>query len=217
MAGLHRHNRVRIRRPLVWRTIAICPDCTTQINVHLRAQERLCFHIRHCGILFRGILLGIIHCLRTIANRAQPLFFATLYLFYKYITPRSARVDLRDLTSSYYVLDDLQSVEQNRPNALNNKPSNITSPSTAATAVELESTHNLGFGNMARAWGSEQVKHDYEISPEMLDEIETQRAGAEERARIRTILEVRPVRWENGFWREMWSFIVTRERSSNRV
>jgi amino acid transporter len=161
------------------------------------------------------MLLGIIHCLRTIANRAQPLFFATLYLFYKYITPRSARVDLRDLTSSYYVLDDLQLVEQNHPNALNNKRSNTTSPSTAATAVELESpweTQNFGSGNMARAWGSEQVKNDYEISPEMLDEIETQRAGAEERARIRTILEVRPVRWKNGFWREMWSFVVTRER-----
>lgn len=65
---------------------------------------------------------------------------------------------------------------------------------------------------MARAWGLEQVKNDYEISPELLDEIEMQRAGEEERARIRTILEMRPVRWENGFWREMWSFVVTRER-----
>lgn len=50
--------------------------------------------------------------------------------------------------------------------------------------------------------------HSVELSPEMQDEIEAQRARREERQRIRDILEKRPKRMERGFWREIWSFVV---------
>ncbi|KAH8589041.1 hypothetical protein B0O99DRAFT_664761 [Bisporella sp. PMI_857] len=58
-----------------------------------------------------------------------PVIFATFYLFYKYITPRSFRVDLRDLTASHYVLGDLDYIEQENPN---------TNPRNASRAQRAE-------------------------------------------------------------------------------
>lgn len=95
---------------------------------------------------------------------------------------------------------------------------------SATSAIELKSPWDgrSAYGGSSRAdWyksPEDSIAHrDLGLSPEMLDEIEAQRAQREERQRIQDILEQRPRRWEEGFWREMWSFVVVREREKIRT
>lgn len=52
------------------------------------------------------------------------------------------------------------------------------------------------------------MEEEVELTPEMQDEIEAQGARREERDRVQAILEMRPIRMERGFWRELWSFVI---------
>ena len=84
------------------------------------------------GIISGFVSTGIPPDLQTVlaANlyTIHPVLFAAFYLVYKYITPRSFRVDPRDLTLSHYVLDDLNSLEQENPNTAPRKPSKANEP-----------------------------------------------------------------------------------------
>jgi amino acid transporter len=141
--------------------------------------------------------------------------FALLYLTYKYIHPRSSRVDLRDLTSSHYVLGDLKTIEKEDPEIRNRKQSDAAPSHIDPSAVELESVRDSRFvptsppedREITRAQSS--TRRSVVLSPEIQDEIEAERAIKEERERIKEILQKRPARLERGFWRELWSFVVT--------
>lgn len=143
----------------------------------------------------------------------QPLLFGAFYFVYKHITPRSLSVDIRNLTPSHYVLGDLEDLEEENPNNAPRKSSDASNqiPDPEPGTIELESPRQsrLGFGESSK--GKAPVNDNVEesdLSPEMQDEIEAQRARREERERVRAILETRPMRMERGFWRELWSFVI---------
>ncbi|KAF2184605.1 hypothetical protein K469DRAFT_739270 [Zopfia rhizophila CBS 207.26] len=104
-----------------------------------------------------------------------PVLFATFYLVYKYPTPRSFRVDLRDLTPSHYVLGHLDSLEQENPNTAPRKPSNANEPQSLTSTVELESPGRAGLSSANHRRGGREG----DPSPETIDEAEAQRARRE--------------------------------------
>jgi amino acid transporter len=142
-----------------------------------------------------------------------PIFFATFYLVYKYITPRSFSVDIRDLTPSHYVLEDIDPSDQKNPEDAERNASTATDHDhrNDSHAFELESpTENrFSVGTAARGKAPVDVygQYDEHMSPDMQDEIEAKRARDAERQRIKDILLNRPKMLERGFWREAWSLV----------
>ncbi|KAF1833515.1 hypothetical protein BDW02DRAFT_569955 [Decorospora gaudefroyi] len=135
-----------------------------------------------------------------------PFLFATLYLSYKYIHPRTRRVDLRNLTAEDYVMQDLSSIELE---------GSISQPSTqrhTLDSYEMDAQHDTMLSpssTFVDPFREEPIKVPVAISSEMQEELEAQRARENERIRIRQILERRPARLGRGVWREIWSFVVT--------
>ncbi|KAF2657272.1 hypothetical protein K491DRAFT_677429 [Lophiostoma macrostomum CBS 122681] len=142
-----------------------------------------------------------------------PLLFATFYLVYKYVTPRSFSVDIRDLTPSHYVLEDVNASDQKYPEDAERNASTATDHvyRNDSQAFELESPVDNRFsaGTVSRARASVDLhgQHNEHMSPDMQDEIEARRARDEERHRVKDILLGRPKRLERGFWREAWSLV----------
>ncbi|PSN74606.1 hypothetical protein BS50DRAFT_19661 [Corynespora cassiicola Philippines] len=134
-----------------------------------------------------------------------PIIFATFYLTYKYIHPRSSSVDLRDLTPGNYILGDLSTIEREGPESM---PANPWKSLENPNAMELEAQRDSIDPDRRSSFPLSTNYPGFEMSPETYDEREAQRARREERERIRSILENRPKRLERGFWRELWSFVV---------
>lgn len=129
----------------------------------------------------------------------QPFLFATLYLGYKYIHPRSSSVDLRDLTVEDYVLEDLSTIELEGPSAIPPVQFHLVDAHEMASPVDgiAESSSKAG-----------QPYASVEVSQEYHEESGVQNAARQERERIAQILRRRPRRLERGVWREIWSFVV---------
>ena len=150
-----------------------------------------------------------------IGSYIGPCLFAILYLSYKYIYPRSTRVDLRNLTVEDYVLEDLSKIEYE----------DSASSTTAAAAppspyppksYELDAQTDI-VSPMSPTFESPFHNHKeetyisgvVELSAEAQEEAEAEDARQRERERIAQILRRRPKRLERGVWRELWSFVVT--------
>lgn len=129
-------------------------------------------------------------------------------------------MDLRDLTPSHFILDSLDTLEEEDPNETHHsrKASTVTAvPGSRhpSNAVELDSPVKTHVEQQEiPSPHPEDSMSQFELSPEMQDEIEAQRALHEERSRVNAILKSRPVRMEKGFWRMVWSFIVV-EKEAN--
>ena len=223
-ACLHRHRGLRVRHLMVWNTTTIHHHRKRTFDVVKQSQVKSRPYARCYRVLYWGSYSLASHQTYRLCSQLtciQPVIFVTFYLVYKYITPRSFRVDLRDLTPSHYVLDDLDSLEQENPNTNPRKPSNANESHSVTSPVELESPWEGPFvlGESSREWGKARAddvtQRELDLSPEMLDEVEAQRARREERQRIHDVLERRSRRWERGFWREMWSFVVVEERTND--
>ena len=131
----------------------------------------------------------------------------TLYLTYKYVTPRSSRVDIRDLTPGHYVLDDLELIENHQTNDSAGAPGDGNMRTdTIPNVSELESPCETRFSLGQLPNDRPQVPED--VSIEMQEEMEAQKARREERLRIQEILKKRPKWLARGFWRELWGFVV---------
>lgn len=144
-----------------------------------------------------------------------PLLFVSLYLSYKYIYPRTSRVDIRNLTVEDYVLQDLSCIELEGTETVPPIPrprfdsyemdadngSVVASPTAAAV-------HTM-FQDPFKEEGLWNVNVSANPDTDMQEEIEAEMARNNERARIEKILEHRPVRMGRGFWREVWSFVKT--------
>ncbi|KAF1961896.1 hypothetical protein CC80DRAFT_463405 [Byssothecium circinans] len=139
-----------------------------------------------------------------------PFLFGLFYLTYKYVTPRSFSVDIRDLTPNDYVLGDIAVIEGEDPLHASPNPNHGHRPSEATTAhqdvIEMEE----------QRWRTESPKNDeygiagggMEPSLDILEEMEAQRARVEEKKRVQEILERRPKRMERRLGRELWSCLV---------
>lgn len=141
-----------------------------------------------CDVL--GAYSGVSHNSITVCHthNAQPLLFAIFYLTYKYITPRSFAVDVRDLTPGDYVLGEIAVIE-----------GDIADGEFEPEGPELE----------AQRWDTgspKDVSAEFDIYD--LEEYETRRAQQEERRRIEEILERRPKRMERRLARELWSCVI---------
>lgn len=137
----------------------------------------------------------------------QPLLFATFYLSYKYISPRSFRVELCDLTPSDYIPENLASASGYVTTAPS--PPGAPDPAALPRAVELEVKH-CSFASPDVEAGQERHAgvEVMELTPDQLDEIEEKEAIAEQRIRIVNVLKKRPKRMERPLWRELWSCLV---------
>ncbi|RMZ66987.1 Amino acid polyamine transporter I [Pyrenophora seminiperda CCB06] len=135
-----------------------------------------------------------------------PLLFASLYLSYKYIYPRTSRIDIRNLTVEDYVLEDLSSIELEGPASTPPIPRHgFGWHEMDAQNDKLVSPTNM-FHNPFK---EEQVHLSVSMDPDIQEQIETEAARNNERVRIRQILERRPERMRRGIGREIWSFVVT--------
>ena len=135
-----------------------------------------------------------------------PLIFASLYLSYKYIYPRTSVVDLRNLTVEDYVLEDLSSIELEGPTSTPPIPRHrFGSHEMDAQNDNLVSPMDM----FQDPFKEEQMHLSVNVDPEVQEEIETEAARSNERARIRQILERRPERMRRGLFREVWSFVIT--------
>ncbi|KAF2248498.1 hypothetical protein BU26DRAFT_531763 [Trematosphaeria pertusa] len=136
-----------------------------------------------------------------------PLLFATFYLSYKYISPRSFRVELCDLTPSDYIPENLASASGYVTTAPS--PPGAPDPAALPRAVELEVKH-CSFASPDVEAGQERHAgvEVMELTPDQLDEIEEKEAIAEQRIRIVNVLKKRPKRMERPLWRELWSCLV---------
>ena len=133
-----------------------------------------------------------------------PCLFALLYLSYKYIYPRSPRVDLRNLTVEDYVLEDLSKIEREDPNltaSISPYPPESHELDAQTDIVSPTGTFESPF--------KEEAYISVELDSEAQEEAEMQDAINKERERIAQILRRRPKRLERGVWRELWSFVVT--------
>lgn len=90
-----------------------------------------------------------------------------------------------------------------------------------ASAIELESSWDGGSQQNTSAGAdyynfneASNTPRELKLDAEILDEIEAQRAQLEERQKIQDILERKPRRWQNGFWREMWSFVIVQREKA---
>ncbi|CAO2651531.1 Nn.00g041010.m01.CDS01 [Neocucurbitaria sp. VM-36] len=134
-----------------------------------------------------------------------PFLFVLLYLSYKYIHPRSSRVDLRNVTVEDYVLEDLSTIELEGPSSI------PPAPRYPLGSHELDAQTDLvsPTGTFESPFKEEPMWSSVEMSPDMQEELEAQDARRRERDRIAQILSRRPERLERGVWREIWSFVVT--------
>ncbi|KAF1847508.1 uncharacterized protein K460DRAFT_392847 [Cucurbitaria berberidis CBS 394.84] len=133
-----------------------------------------------------------------------PFLFASLYLSYKYIHPRSSCVDLRNITVEDYVLEDLSTIEFEGP--LSTSPV----PHYPLGSHELEAQTDMSpTATSESPFKEEHMYASIEMSSDMQEEIEAQDARRKETERIAQILRRRPKRLERGVWREIWSFVVT--------
>jgi amino acid transporter len=109
----------------------------------------------------------------------------------------------------------LKSIEKEDPGIMFPKLSDEVSLHADPNAVELESSGDNRFGRTSlptdreKTLAQSSIHLSLMLSPEIQDEIEAKRAITEERGRIEEILQKRPSRLERGFWRELWSFVVT--------
>ncbi len=142
----------------------------------------------------------------THANLRQPFLFAVLYLSYKYIYPRSSRVDLRNLTLEVYVLEDLSTIELESP--LPTQPTLRYAMESHELAVQMGGIVSPT-STVENSHKEEQTCVNVELSTEVQEEIEAQDARREAKERISQILRGRPKRLERGVLRELWSFVVT--------
>jgi amino acid transporter len=131
-----------------------------------------------------------------------PFLFASLYLSYKYIHPRTPGVDLRDLTVEHYVLEDLSNIELEGPTSL---PS---APRYHPESYEMDAQNDTVV-SPTDTWVDPLGEESAGMTSDMKEEIMMEAAREIERARIEQILERRPERLERGLWREIWSFVVT--------
>ncbi len=141
-----------------------------------------------------------------------PFLFGVLYFSYKYIHPRSSRVDLRNLTVEDYVLEDLSKIELEGPDS--RLSMNTMSSPYPVHSHELDVPPHSDIVSPTGTYDSpffakEDARYSsYEMSPEAQEEAEAQDARRKERERIAQILRRRPKRLERGVWRELWSFVV---------
>ncbi|CAN9289579.1 unnamed protein product [Alternaria alternata] len=133
-----------------------------------------------------------------------PAIFAFLYLSYKFIYPRTSRVDIRNLTVEDYVLQDLSNIELEGPACVPPVPR----PRFGSYEMDGQNDGIAGPSVMFEDPFKEDQSYA-DMSPDMQEEIEAEAARSNERARIRQILERRPERLRHGVWREVWSFVRT--------
>ncbi|KAJ4363567.1 hypothetical protein N0V83_009863 [Neocucurbitaria cava] len=134
-----------------------------------------------------------------------PFLFASLYLSYKYIHPRSSRVDLRNITVEDYVLEDLSTIELEGPTSIPPVPRYPLGSHELDAQTDIVSPT----GTFVSPFKEEPVWSSVEMSSDMQEEVEAQDARRRETERIAQILRRRPKRLERGVWRELWSFVVT--------
>jgi len=135
-----------------------------------------------------------------------PFLFGSLYLSYKYIYPRTPRVDLRNLTVEDYVLEDLSSIELEGPVSVPPVPRHRFG------SYEMDAQHDgivSPLSTLEDPFKQEQVHLSVSMDPMMQEEMEAEASRNNERARIEQILERRPARLARGVWREIWSFVIT--------
>ena len=135
-----------------------------------------------------------------------PFLFALLYMVYKFIYPRSSRVDLRNLTVEDYVLEDLSSIELEGPASVPPVPRHRYG------SYEMDAHHDgivSPTSTFEDPFKQEQMHISVSMDPTMQEEMEAEASRDNERARIRHILERRPERLARGVWREIWSFVIT--------
>ncbi|PVI08350.1 hypothetical protein DM02DRAFT_621234 [Periconia macrospinosa] len=136
-----------------------------------------------------------------------PFLFATFYLTYKYITPHSVSVDIRDLTSGDYILGDLAVMEGQDPESLKMHPNDrrLSEPITSVLdhdLIEMSPVHRSSITHTSSFFPN--TVSDEEIDIEEM----TNQARKEERKKIREILESRPSRMQRSLARELWSCVV---------
>jgi amino acid transporter len=135
-----------------------------------------------------------------------PFLFASLYLSYKYIYPRTSRVDLRNLTVEDYVLEDISNIELEGPASLPPVPRHHF----GSHEMDAQGDRVMGpTGTWVDPFKEEQMRVDVNMNPDIEEEIVMEAARESERARIEQILGRRPKRLGRGVWREIWSFVVT--------
>ncbi|KAE8831138.1 hypothetical protein PTNB85_07725 [Pyrenophora teres f. teres] len=129
-----------------------------------------------------------------------PFVFASLYLSYKYIFPRTSHVDIRNLTVEDYVLEDLSSIELEGPASTPLAPRHGfgSHEMDAQTDTLVSPTHMF-----QDPFKEEHMHLSVSMDPDTQEEIETEAARNNERARIRQILERRPERMRRGVCREI--------------
>ena len=120
------------------------------------------------------------------------MLFAIFYLTYKYITPRSFAVDVRDLTPGDYVLGDIAVIE-----------GDVADGEFEPDGTELEAQRQ-------GPSSPKDVSAEFDMSYD-LEEYETRRAQEEERGRIEEILERRPKRMEKRLAKELWSCVIAND------
>ncbi|EMD63420.1 hypothetical protein GGP41_005918 [Bipolaris sorokiniana] len=139
-----------------------------------------------------------------------PVLFVCLYLTYKYIYPRTSAVDIRNLTVEDYVLQDLSYIELEGPESVPHIPRpRFDSYEMDGQNDGIASPVNAMFQDPFKEEGTWNVNVSANPDSDMQEEMEAEAARRNERARIRRILEQRPMRMGRGFWREVWSFVKT--------
>lgn len=112
----------------------------------------------------------------------------------------------RDPTVEDYVLEDLSTIELNRPRSTpptgRYRPDSYELPTRADDVVSPTALYPSPFKD-------DQTHTSIEVDVDMQEELEAQNARDNERRRIAQILRSRPKRLERGIWREIWSLIVT--------
>ena len=131
-----------------------------------------------------------------------PFIFTFLYLSYKYIYPRTSRVDIRNLTVEDYVLQDLSNIELEGPICV------PPVPRPRLGSYELDG-QNDGIAGPSTTFEDPFKGDQSYVDIGMQEEIEAEAARSNERARIEQILERRPKRLRRGIWREICNFVRT--------
>jgi amino acid transporter len=135
-----------------------------------------------------------------------PLLFVLLYMSYKYIHPRTSRVDLRNITVDDYVLEDLSSIELEGPTSLPPVPRHHSG------SYEMDAQDDRVVsptGTFLDPFKEEQTYVSVSMNADMQEDLVAENSRQNERARVKQILERRPERLGRGILREIWSFVVT--------
>ena len=119
---------------------------------------------------------------------------------------------MRDLTPGHYVLPNLDELEQSDEAILGitRLTSDATYTDDIAHIAQLPTPDNDARNEQGSARHNSVMSE--EASPEMRNQMRKQAAVLAERRRIEEILEKRPVRMEEGLWKEVWSFVVVNEK-----